>query len=1165
MGTIPRKPLGKVLVCNRGEIAIRIFRSCSEMGIRTVAVYSHEDRFSLYRYKADEAYQVGEEGTPVQSYLNIGDIVTVARRAKVDAIHPGYGFLAERADLKRAAQAHGIAFVGPSIETLEVAGDKVATRKLAEETGVPTIPGSGMLEDLAQAEAFAESCGYPIMLKAAFGGGGRGMRLVRTKEELDQAYITAQTEAQSAFGRAEMYAEKYIADPKHIEVQLLGDGTGDVIHLFERDCSLQRRHQKVIEFAPSVAVPEHQREQLFDYALTLGRKLALESATTAEFLVSDDGQIFFIEINPRIQVEHTVTEEITGIDLVQSQLRIAGGETLKDLKLAQESITVHGLAMQCRITTENPAKDFAPDHGKLLAYRSASGFGIRLDAGSAFAGAVISPFYDSMLVKVTARGDGLTSTANRMLRALSEFRIRGVITNIPFLENILRHEKFLSGEAHTGFLELHPEVFTLPRRRDRANRLLRFLADVSVNGHDSMPTLKRPEAPGEPDVPRVLITDRDVPDGYDLPAPPEGWRDKFKNMDRGSFLDAIRQEESLLITDTTFRDAHQSLLATRMRTFDMLQVADALAYNAPKLFSLEMWGGATFDVMLRFLREDPWERLSKLREAIPNILFQMLLRGSNGVGYTSYPDNVINEFIKESHSAGIDIFRIFDSLNNVDRMRMAIAGVREAGGIAEACICYTGDVLSEEKNRKQGLPVKFDLAHYVSLAEALAREGADIIAIKDMAGLLRPHAATLLIDELRSRLDLPIHLHTHDTAGVQAATLLKAAEADVDIVDCAFASMSGVTSQPCLEGMVVALQNTPRDTKLNPELLTPFSHYWETVRQYYEPFESDLRSPTAEVYVNEIPGGQYSNFRPQAASLGLGDRWSETKRAYADADKLFGGIVKVTPSSKVVGDLALFMVANNLSSAEVESRAGELDFPASVIEFLQGELGIPYGGFPEKFRNDVLRGKELLDSPPSDRLAPADLEKARSEAAKALGRKQVDVRDALSYLLYPHVFMDYAEARKNFSNLLLLPTMAYFYGLNEGEEIEVDIEPGKRLIIRLMAISEPEENGKRTVFFELNGQPRSIEIRDRRIAPEVMGNEAANPDNPGHIAAPLAGALVAIEVAEGDSITKDDTLFTLEAMKMQTAVRAPRDGIVKRVPLSLGARVDVGDLILEIE
>ncbi len=1156
------RPIHKLLVANRGEIAIRVFRACSELGIRTVAVYSYEDRFSLHRYKADEAYQVGVAGAPVSSYLNIEEIVAISRRAGVDAIHPGYGFLAERAELRDVAEAAGIVFVGPSLETLSIAGDKVKTRALAERLKIPTIAGSGVIENAADALKFAERVGFPVMLKASYGGGGRGMRVVRTSSELEVAYQTAQAEALAAFGRADVYLEKFVARPKHVEVQLMGDGTGKVLHLFERDCSVQRRYQKLVEYGPSVSLTAKQREVLFDYALRLGRELRLLSLATAEFLVAEDGNIYFIEINPRIQVEHTVTEEITGVDLVQSQLKIASGASFSDMGLSQEELITHGVAIQCRITTEDPLQDFKPDYGKLVAYRSAAGFGIRLDSGSAFAGGVVTPYYDSLLVKVTARGRTMTEAASRLRRTLREFRIRGVKTNIAFLENLLGQGQFLAGNCRTTFLEEHPEVFQLPRRRDRANRLLRFLADVTVNGHQQMANLTRPKVTLTPPLPIISVEANS--NGNRRPQEPApGWRDRFLKLGIKKFLAEVKAEKRLLVTDTTFRDAHQSLLATRLRTFDMLQVADALAVQVPQLFSLEMWGGATFDVCLRFLREDPWERLAQLRERIPNILFQMLIRGANVVGYTSYPDNVVKAFIKESKDSGIDIFRIFDCFNNLSQMQLSIQAVKEAGGIAEVCLCYTGDLIEEEAKGKRNAKPKYGLKYYTTLAQEFVNAGADILAIKDMAGLLRPYSAELLIRALRESVDIPIHFHTHDTAGVQAASYLKASESGVDIVDCAFSSMSGVTSQPPLEGLVAALQGTERDTGMTLEQLAPFSAYWEVVRTFYEPFESDLKTNTGEVYLNEIPGGQYSNFRPQAASLGLADRWGELKRRYSEVDKLLGGVIKVTPSSKVIGDLALFMVANNLTIEDLVRRASELDFPASVIEFFRGELGEPYGGFDPKLRSAILRGEPPIELRPADTLPPADFEAAHEIVATLL-RRAPTRRDILSHLLYPHVYRDYAEARTNFGDLSLLPTLGYLYGLLEGEEIVVDLEPGKRLFITLVAVSEPDERGERTVFFELNGQPRNIEVRDRKLAPEDAGHRKADPVNRSQVGAPLAGVIVNMAVSEGAAVAENAKLFVIEAMKMQTVVHAPLAGKVKKVHIPAATRVEVGDLVVEL-
>ncbi|MBP9838228.1 MAG: pyruvate carboxylase [Proteobacteria bacterium] len=1136
----------KILVANRGEIAIRIFRACNELAIKTVGIYSFEDRFSLHRYKADESYQVGIEGEPVRSYLNIDEIIRVAKEVKAEAIHPGYGFLSERIELRAACEKNNIVFIGPSSETLDIAGDKVKTKNLADKVRVPTIPGSKELNSVDEVKAFATLVGFPIIIKAAYGGGGRGMRVVHDVNELPSLYHAATSEALSAFGRKEVFAEKYLSNPKHIEVQLIGDGSGEVAHLFERDCSVQRRHQKVVEMAPAVTLTKEQKEKLFNYGLALARELKLKSVSTAEFLVDEKGGIFFIEINPRIQVEHTVTEEITGIDLIQSQIKIAAGETLKSLGLEQEKLSSHGVAIQCRLTTENPEKNFAPDYGKLLTYRSASGFGIRLDAGSAFTGAIITPFYDSLLVKITARGNSIPEAARRLKRALAEFRVRGVNTNIPFLDKLLSNEVFLKGEVKTTFLENFKVEYSHSQRKDRANKLLKFLADVSLNGHESMPNLKRPTK-----VRKILTPE------INKPITPS-WKNVFEEQGKEALIKKILTEKKLLVTDTTFRDAHQSLLATRLRTKDILQIAKYIAVYADNLFSLEMWGGATFDVSLRFLKEDPFLRLSRLREVVPNILFQMLLRGDNAVGYTSYPANLIKAFIKESKSAGMDIFRIFDSLNNVDRMRTAIDGVRECGGIAEACLCYTGDVMAEEKKGKDG---KFNLKYYLTLAKEIEKAGADILAIKDMAGLLRPYSAELLVKKLKAEIALPIHFHTHDTAGTQIATYLKAAEVGVDIVDCAFSSMSGLTSQPSLEGLVASLANTERDTNLKLEKLFPVSNYFECIREIYSPFESDLKAATAEVYLNEIPGGQYSNFRPQAESLGLGDKWTELKEAYADVNNLLGGIVKVTPSSKVVGDFAIFLVANKLTIGDVLKKASELDFPESVIEFFQGAIGVPFGGFPEPLRTEILRNKKKLEN---QKLPDANIEEAREICSKLLDREATD-RDAISYLFYPKVFKEFATFYGEYGDVSVLPSLEFFYGLEQAKELEIDIEQGKRLYINLKAIGEPNEEGERTLFYELNGQPRNIIILDKKIKPQKVANVLADPQNKKQIPAPLTGVIASIEVKITDNVKKDQPLFILEAMKMQTVVSSPADGKIKRLVLLPGTKVKVGDLVLEME
>ena len=1136
----------KLLVSNRGEIAIRIFRTAAERGWGTVAIYSHEDRFSLHRFKADEGYQVGQAGIPVASYMDIDSILEIAEKSKIRAIHPGYGFLSEQEKLCRKVEQAGMLFVGPTEDTLRVAGDKVLSREMAQKAGVQIIRGSETLENYEAAREFAESISYPVILKALFGGGGRGMRVVRNAAELEANYLEAQTEARNAFGKPEIFLEKFIENPKHIEVQLLGDGCGNVVHLFERDCSIQRRHQKILEIAPASNLTAQQKEKLRDYALKIGKAINLRSAATVEFLIAKDGEVFFIEINPRIQVEHTVTEEITGIDIVRAQLEIAEGATLDQLGLQQDSLKINGTAIQCRVTTEDPTNNFQPDYGRIVAYRSASGMGIRLDAGSAYAGAEVLPYYDSLLVKVTAWGNSLEGACHKLRRALSEFRVRGVKTNIVFMENLLHHPEILAGKARVGFLQDHPEVFKLPRRRNRASRYLNFLAEVTVNGHEQMPGLKRvdvKEIPVLPELPKEELAEKSS----------FSWRNFFYDKGRDEFRKRLKEEKSLLITDTTFRDAHQSLLATRMRTFDMLQVAPHVGRLTPQLFSLEMWGGATYDVMLRFLLEDPWIRLEKLREAVPNILFQMLIRGDNAVGYMSYPRNVVEGFIEQAHQKGIDVFRIFDSLNNPSRMETAMSAVNRSGAIAEACICYTGDLLGEPKG-------KYNLDYYLRTARQLRDMGADILAIKDMAGLLRPASASILIEALKEEIDLPIHLHTHDTAGVQASTYMSAANAGVNIIDCAFSALAGVTSQPALEGMVAAFENTARDTKLDLNSLTSISSYWEVVRRQYKPFESELSSMTGEVYLHEMPGGQYSNFRKQAESFGISGKWKEIKDTYRQVNKLFGGVVKVTPSSKVVGDMTLYMVANGLTAEDVNQRASELDLPDSVVNFLAGGIGIPEGGFPVELQEAVLKRKRLKKAV---ELPDASIDAARVESSKLLG-EPATIGDALSYLLYPEVFKNYSKKKKDYGDLSLVPTNAFFYGLEEGEEIEIEMEPGKRIIVKLTAIGEPDNQSMRAVFFELNGQQRNILVRDLSLSSTLALRRKAS-ESELDVGAPVAGGVVAVSVESGDKLKKGDPLLVLEAMKMQTVVQSPVDGIIKEVVLREGERVDVGDLLIVLE
>ncbi len=1146
MATDERRPIRKLLCANRGEIAIRVFRAATELGIRTVAIFSHEDRVHLHRYKADEAYLVGRGKSPVAAYLGVDEIVELARAHDVDAIHPGYGFLSEKAELARACAAAGIAFVGPSPAVLETFGDKTAARTLAIACGVPVVPGSdGPVGDLAGAHAFAAQHGFPLIIKAAMGGGGRGMRVVRDAAELDEAFARASSEARASFGDGTVFIERYVASPRHIEVQILGDRTGALVHLFERDCSVQRRHQKVIEAAPARGLSDDLRQALYTDALTLARAVGYENAGTVEFLVDETGRRHFIEVNPRIQVEHTVTEEITGIDLVQSQIRIAGGATLAELGLSQGTITRRGHAIQCRVTTEDPQQGFRPDTGRIEAYRSASGMGIRLDGGSGYAGAIISPHYDSLLVKVTAHALDFDTARHKLLRALAEFRIRGVKTNIPFLHNVLVHPRFVAGAVGTTFVDDTPELFCFPSRRNRAQRLLRFLAEVAVNGPTTAWASPTPPARIDPEIPAVR-------------GPvPSGWRDVLKAEGPAGLARAVRAHRGVLLTDTTWRDAHQSLLATRVRTIDLAAIAPATARLLAPAFSLEMWGGATFDVALRFLREDPWARLEQLRALVPNIPFQMLLRGANAVGYTNYPDNVVRRFVRASVDRGVDVFRVFDCLNYVENLRLGVDAVGEAGGVIEAALCYTGDVADPART-------KYSLAYYVDLAGELVRLGTHILAIKDMAGLLRPRAATLLVESLRRAFpDVPIHVHTHDTAGTGVASMLAAAAAGADIVDGAVASMSGTTSQPAIGAIVAALHGSERDTGLTIESLQPLSTYWEQARGLYAPFESGVHTGSSDVYLHEMPGGQYTNLMFQARSLGLAHRWPAIKRAYAAANHLLGDIIKVTPSSKVVGDLAQFMVQNDLDEAQVLAQAATLSFPRSVVEFFQGHLGQPVGGFPEPLRAHVLRGRPHVDGRPGAALPDLDLDALAAELRDRHGPKIRDT-DVLSAALYPAVFADYMGFRDQFSDVSRVPTRAFFAPLPIGEEISVEIERGKTLIVRMLAVGELRADGTREVFFELNGQPRSLRVPDRAAAKTVAQREKAAPDDPTAIAAPMPGAVVDLRVKPGDPVKAGDPVVVLSAMKMETVVAAPRPGTVRRLAVAAGDNVDAGDLLVVV-
>ena len=1142
-----RRPIRKLLCANRGEIAIRVFRAATELGIRTVAIFSHEDRVHLHRYKADEAYLVGRGKAPVAAYLGVDEIVELARAHDVDAIHPGYGFLSEKSELARACAAAGIAFVGPSPAVLDTFGDKTAARALAIACGVPVVPGSdGPIDDLAGARAFAAQHGFPLIIKAAMGGGGRGMRVVRDPAELDEAFARASSEARASFGDGTVFIERYVADPRHIEVQILGDRTGELVHLFERDCSVQRRHQKVIEAAPALGLSDELRQALYADALTLARRVGYENAGTVEFLVDGTGRRYFIEVNPRIQVEHTVTEEITGVDLVQSQIRIAGGATLAELGLSQSTIARRGHAIQCRVTTEDPTQSFRPDTGRIEAYRSASGMGIRLDGGSGYAGAVISPHYDSLLVKVTAHALDVDTARHKLLRALAEFRIRGVKTNIPFLHNVLVHPRFVAGAVTTTFVDDTPELFRFPERRNRAQRLLRFLAEVAVNGPTTPWASPTPPARTAPEVPAIRNG-----------APLTGWRDVLRAEGPAGFARAVRAHKGVLLTDTTWRDAHQSLLATRVRTIDLAAIAPATARLLAPAFSLEMWGGATFDVALRFLRECPWDRLEQLRALVPNIPFQMLLRGANAVGYTNYPDNIVRRFARLSVEKGVDVFRVFDCLNYVENLRLGIDAVGEAGGVVEAALCYTGDVADPSRT-------KYSLAYYVDLAGELVRLGTHILAIKDMAGLLRPRAATLLVDSLRRAFpDVPIHVHTHDTAGTGVASMLAAAAAGADIVDAAVASMSGTTSQPAMGAIVAALHGHERDTGLSIEGLQPLSTYWEQARGLYAPFESGVHTGSSDVYLHEMPGGQYTNLMFQARSLGLAHRWPAIKRAYAAANRLLGDIIKVTPSSKVVGDLAQFMVQNDLDEAQVLAQAETLSLPKSVVEFFQGHIGQPPGGFPEPLRTRVLRGRPHVDGRPGASLPDLDLGALASELRGKHGPK-IRETDVLSAALYPAVFAEYMAFREQYADVSKVPTRAFFAPLPIGEEISVEIERGKTLIVRLLAVGELRADGTREVFFELNGQPRSLRVPDRAAAKTVAQREKATPDDPSAIPAPMPGAVVDLRVKPGDTVKAGDPIVVLSAMKIETVVAAPRAGTVRRLAVAIGDSVEAGDLLVAI-
>jgi pyruvate carboxylase len=1144
-----------LLVANRSEIAIRCFRAASELGLRTVAIYSDEDRFSLHRFKADEAFLIGPAGggQPVRSYLSIDGILAIAKQHGIDAIHPGYGFLAESADFARACETEGIQFIGPTAAHLEMFGDKTAARQLAERAGIPTVPGTPTaVHELADAATAADDIGYPVIVKASFGGGGRGMRVVARPDQLAEKMAEAQREASAAFGRADVFLERYIPRAKHVEVQVLGDAHGNLVHLWERDCSVQRRHQKVVEIAPSITVSEQMRRAICDAAVRLCQPVGYRAAGTVEFLVDmDRGEFYFIEVNPRIQVEHTVTEMITGIDLVRSQILLAAGHRLHAPPVdipRQDAIERRGVAMQCRITTEDAEQHFVPDYGRITTYRSPGGFAIRLDGGNGFGGAIITPYFDSLLVKLTTWGATLDAAATRADRALREFRIRGVKTNIAFLLNLVRHPTFTSGAATTTFVDDTPELFRFRAPRDRATKILLYLADVIVNGRPDVGA--RSDRGGPLPMPVA-------PSSGTSEAPPSGMRQKLQELGPERFAEWIRAERRLLVTDTTLRDAHQSLLATRVRTYDMLAIADVLAQRLPNLFSVEMWGGATFDTSMRFLQEDPWDRLIELRRRIPNILFQMLLRASNAVGYTTYPDNVVHAFIERCAMNGIDVFRIFDSLNATENMRLPIEAVREqTNAVCEAAICYTGDLLDPART-------KYSLSYYVRLAKELVAMGTHVLAIKDMAGLCKPHAAYALVKALREEVGVPIHFHTHDTSGINAASVLRAADAGVDIADGAIASMSGMTSQPCLNSLVAALRHTDRDTGLDQRALDEVSRYWATVRDLYYPFEEGLKAPEPDVYRHEMPGGQYTNLRQQAKSLGLEERWPAVCDAYVAANQLVGDIIKVTPSSKVVGDLALFMVTNDLTAHDVLHAQRPLHFPQSVVEMMQGLLGQPEGGWPPAFQQIVLRsaGVQPIEGRPGAALPPADFDAAAAEVHARIAQQPTE-EQVLSYLLYPQVFLTYADHCQQYENTSVIPTANFFYGLQPGEETAVAIERGKTLIIRYLTAGDVREDGTRTVFFELNGQPREVTVVDQSVGRVVERHPKADHDNVNHIAAPMPGKISSVAVREGQAVRAGERLLSVEAMKMESAVCSPRDATVATVLVKAGSAVEARDLLL---
>ena len=1141
----------KILIANRGEIAIRIMRAANEMGKKTVAVYAEEDKLGLHRFKADEAYRIGEGLGPVAAYLSIPEIIRVAKASGADAIHPGYGLLSENPDFVDACDAAGITFIGPRAETMRALGDKASARRVAIEAGVPVIPATDVLgTDMAMIKQQAAEVGYPLMLKASWGGGGRGMRPIFGEGEVEEKVLEGRREAESAFGNGEGYLEKMIQKARHVEVQIMGDKHGGMYHLFERDCSVQRRNQKVVERAPAPYLSELQRREICELGHKICKHVNYECAGTVEFLMDmEDGQFYFIEVNPRVQVEHTVTEEVTGIDIVQAQILIAEGKTIAEAtgKASQDEVVLTGHALQTRITTEDPQNNFIPDYGRITAYREATGMGIRLDGGTAYAGGVITRYYDSLLTKITAKAPTPDMAIARMDRALREFRIRGVSTNIAFVENLLKHPTFLNNEYHTKFIDETPDLFVFRKRRDRGTKVLTYIADITVNGH--------PETKGRPKPAEDLKPPRPVAPRAE---PADGTRNLLERDGPQAVADWMAAQKQLLITDTTMRDGHQSLLATRMRSLDMIRVAPAYAANLPQLFSVECWGGATFDVSYRFLQECPWQRLRDLRKAMPNLMTQMLLRASNGVGYTNYPDNVVQEFVRQAAKTGVDVFRVFDSLNWVENMRVAMDAVIDNGKVCEGSICYTGDILDPDR-------AKYDLKYYVAMGKELKAAGAHVLGLKDMAGLLKPAAAGQLIKALKEDVGLPIHFHTHDTSGAAIATVMAAAAAGVDAVDAAMDALSGNTSQPTLGSVVEAMKHTGRDTGLDIGAIREISNYWEAVRGQYAAFESGLQAPASEVYLHEMPGGQFTNLKAQARSLGLEERWHEVAQTYADVNQMFGDIVKVTPSSKVVGDMALMMVSQNLTRTQVEDPETDVAFPDSVVDMMRGNLGQPPGGFPAGIVKKVLKSETANTERPGKHLPPVDIEKVRAEVSAELNGRPVDDEDLNGYLMYPKVYLDYMGRHRIYGPVRTLPTLTFFYGMEPGEEITAEIDPGKTLEIRLQAVSETNEDGEAKVFFELNGQPRVIRVPDRLVKATTIQRPKAEDGNIAHIGAPMPGVVATVGVTAGQAVTEGDLLLTIEAMKMETGIHAERDAVVKAVHVQPGGQIDAKDLLIELE